>query len=64
MAKSKNKSKEEETNVIPEAMPEVKKQSFKILKEFKTSDRVYQVGDTFLHNDKRVINFLRTNKII
>lgn len=53
-----------ESNVIPEAMPEVKKQSFKILKEFTTSEGTYKIGDTFLHNDKRVINFLRTNKII
>lgn len=60
----KNKEAKEQINVIPQAMPEVKKQSFKILKEFTTSDRVYQVGETFLHNDKRVINFLRTNKII
>jgi hypothetical protein len=60
----KNNKKAMESNVIPEAMPEVKKQSFKILKEFTTSERTYKVGDTFRHNDKRVINFLRTNKII
>jgi hypothetical protein len=60
MAKNKNK----EVNKIPQPKPEEKKQSFKILKEFSTSERVYQVGETFLHNDKRVINFLRTNKII
>ena len=53
-----------ESNVIPELEKEVKKQSFKILKEFQTAEKVYKVGDTFLHNDKRVINFLRTNKII
>lgn len=62
MARNKNKAKE--LNVIPEPTPEVKKQSFKILKEFATAQKVYKVGDTFLHNDKRVINFLRTNKII
>ena len=62
MARNKNKAKE--SNVIPEPTPEVKKQSFKILKEFQTAEKVYKVGDTFLHNDKRVINFLRTNKII
>lgn len=60
----KNKAPTEETNIIPEAMPEVKKQSFKILKEFPTSEGTYKIGDTFLHNDKRVINFLKTNKII
>lgn len=60
----KNKEATEETNIIPEAMPEVKKQSFKILKEFTTSEGTYKIGDTFLHNDKRVINFLKTNKII
>ena len=64
MAKKIKKEAKEETNVIPEAMPEVKKQSFKVLKRFETSDKIYEVGDTFLHNDKRVINFLRTNKII
>jgi hypothetical protein len=61
---AKKKTKETESNVIPAPMPEIKKQSFKILKEFQTADKVYKVGDTFLHNDKRVINFLRTNKII
>jgi hypothetical protein len=61
---AKNKQKETESNVIPDPKPEVKKQSFKILKEFQTADKVYKVGDTFLHNDKRVINFLITNKII
>ena len=61
---AKNKPKAKESNIIPEPKPEVKKQSFKILKEFQTADKVYKVGDTFLHNDKRVINFLRTNKII
>ena len=60
----KNNKKAMESNVIPEPTPEVKKQSFKILKEFQTAEKVYKVGDTFLHNDKRVINFLRTNKII
>lgn len=60
MAKNKNKG----VNEIPQPMPEEKKQSFKILKEFQTTEKVYKIGDTFLHNDKRVINFLRTNKII
>ena len=63
MAKDK-KELTEKTNVIPEAKAEIKKQSFKILKEFQTSEKTYRIGDTFLHNDKRVINFLRTNKII
>ena len=61
---AKNNKKAKESNIIPEPAPEVKKQSFKILKEFQTAEKVYRVGDTFLHNDKRVINFLRTNKII
>ena len=60
---TKNKAPSE-TNIIPEPKPEVKKQSFKVLKRFETSEKIYEVGDTFLHNDKRVINFLRTNKII
>lgn len=58
------KKKEAETNVIPEPIAEIKKQSFKILKEFSTSEKLYKVGETFYHNDKRVINFLKTNKII
>ena len=61
---AKKKKAVTESNYIPDAMPEVKKQSFKILKQFQTSAKIYEVGDTFLHNDKRVINFLRTNKII
>jgi hypothetical protein len=61
---AKKKKVVTESNVIPEPTPEVKKQSFKVLKQFQTSAKIYEVGDTFLHNDKRVINFLRTNKII
>lgn len=61
---AKKKKAVAESNIIPKPMPEVKKQSFKILKEFTTAEKVYKVGDAFLHNDKRVINFLRTNKII
>jgi len=64
MAKKLKKEQTEEVNIIPEAKPEEKKQSFKILKEFSTSEKTYKVGDPFLHNDKRVINFLKTNKII
>ena len=60
MSNKKNK----EVNEIPQPKPEEKKQSFKILKEFTTSEGTYKIGATFLHNDKRVINFLRTNKII
>lgn len=56
--------KKKESNVIPQPTAEIKKQSFKILKKFQTSVKNYEVGDTFLHNDERVINFLRTNKII
>ncbi len=63
MAKKIKKEAKEETNVIPDPTPEVKKQSFKVLKQFQTSEKTYEVGDAFLHNDKRVINFLRTNKI-
>ena len=56
--------KEKVVNEIPQPTAEIKKQSFKILKQFQTSEKIYEVGDTFLHNDKRVINFLKTNKII
>lgn len=61
---AKKEKKEMETNIIPEPIAEIKKQSFKILKEFTTIEKLYKVGDTFYHNDKRVINFLKTNKII
>ena len=64
MAKRIKNKAPTESNVIPELEKEVKKQSFKVLKRFETSEKIYEVGDTFLHNDKRVINFLRTNKII
>jgi len=64
MAKKLKKEQTEQVNTIPDATPEVKKQSFKILKEFNTSTESYKAGDTFKHNDKRVINFLKTNKII
>ena len=58
------KKEKKEVNEIPQPTAEIKKQSFKVLKRFETSEKIYEVGDTFLHNDKRVINFLRTNKII
>ncbi len=61
---AKKEKKEMEINIIPEPIAEIKRQSFKILKEFQTAEKVYKVGDTFYHNDKRVINFLKTNKII
>ncbi len=64
MAKRIKNKAPSESNIIPEPTLEVKKQSFKVLKRFETSEKIYEVGDTFLHNDKRVINFLRTNKII
>ena len=64
MAKRTKNKAPTESNIIPEQGKEVKKQSFKVLKQFQTSAKIYEVGDTFLHNDKRVINFLRTNKII
>ena len=56
--------KKKEVNEIPQPTPEVKKQSFKVLKRFETSEKIYEVGDTFLNKNKKVINFLRTNKII
>ena len=56
--------KKKEVNEIPQPTAEIKKQSFKVLKRFETSEKIYEVGDTFSHNDKRVLNFLRTNKII
>lgn len=39
-------------------------QSFKVLKEFPTDGKVYKVGETFKHYDKRVINFLKSKNII
>lgn len=64
MAKKIKQEQTEKVNIIPMPEPEEKKQSFKVLKEFNTSTGIYKVGDTFKHNDKRVINFLKTNKII
>ena len=61
----KKKKKKQSFKILKEFQTaEIKKQSFKVLKRFETSEKIYEVGDTFLHNDKRVINFLRTNKII
>lgn len=39
-------------------------QNFKVLKKFPTEDKIYEVGDTFKHYDKRVINFLKSQNII
>lgn len=48
-----------------EASTEEKKwQEFKILKKFPTSAKIYMPGDKFKHHDQRVINFLKTHKII
>lgn len=38
--------------------------NFKIIKPFVTEKKTYNVGDEFKHNDKKVVNFLKTNKII
>ena len=64
MATKKKKTEAEKENIIPTPEPEIKMQSFKVLKEFPTAQKVYKVGDIFKHNDKRVINFLKTNNII
>lgn len=64
MANKKKKAEAEKDNIIPNQEPEKKMQSFKVLIEFPTSDKVYKVGDTFKHNDTRVINFLKSKKII
>lgn len=52
-----------EENKPKETQPK-KLQSFKLKLPFKTADKQYNVGDTFEHNDKRVINFLKSKKII
>lgn len=56
MTKKKVKAKED-TQVLH-------LQSFKVKKKFPTEDKVYEVGDTFKHYDKRVINFLKSQNII
>lgn len=57
MSTKKNKKPTENTPVLHW-------QSFKVLKRFPTDDRVYEVGEIFRHNDKRVINFLKSKNII
>lgn len=41
-----------------------KMQTFKMLKQFETDRQIYRIGDIFTHNNKEVINFLKTNKFI
>jgi len=53
---------EENKTATKPAKEELK--SFKVLKEFPTQDKTYKVGETFKHNDKRVINFLKSKNII
>lgn len=56
--------KEDKKKEGKEEVPEFRKQSFKVKKRFPTEDKVYEVGDTFRHHDKRVINFLKSKNII
>lgn len=48
---------------ITEETP-IRWQSFKVLKRFPTDEKIYEVGEVFRHNDKRVINFLKSKNII
>lgn len=57
MSTSKKKKAKEDTPVLHW-------QSFKVKKEFPTDEKVYAVGETFKHHDKRVINFLKSKNII
>ena len=63
---TKNKKTKPIENIGVVEPKEVSKnwQSFKVLKEFPTQCKFYHAGDIFKHYDKRVINFLKTNKII
>jgi len=64
---NKKKNEQIEKKPIEQEQPkEVQKhwQSFKVLKQFPTSEKTYQVGEKFNHYDKRVINFLKSQKII
>jgi len=42
----------------------IKLDSYILKKRFKTTDRTYEIGDTFEHKDARVINFLKQQEII
>jgi hypothetical protein len=67
MAKKKtNTSKSESIEVKAEEVhgPSKHWQSFKVLKKFPTDGKTYEVGETFRHYDERVINFLKSQKII
>jgi len=70
MTKKKEYKKPEE-NIEVQEPKEVSKnwQSFKVKKQFPTMDAdgkivTYQVNEIFKHYDKRVINFLKQQKII
>jgi hypothetical protein len=42
----------------------IKLDSYILKKRFKTSEKTYEIGDTFSHKDARVINFLKQQEII
>jgi len=39
-------------------------QEFSLKKRFPTEKKVYEVGDIYRTNDNRIINFLKSQKII
>lgn len=43
---------------------EPKIQGFILKKRFVTKEKVYEIGESFSHKDKRVINFLKQQEII
>lgn len=47
-----------------ETQPTKHWQSFKVKIKFPTEDKTYDVGETFRHYDKKVINFLKSKNII
>lgn len=64
---SKNKKVNDIEVVEPKEVakePSKNWQSFKVLKQFVTSKTTYESGHTLVHYDKKVIDFLKTNKII
>jgi len=59
MAKKKERKQEATEVEIPKKM-----QKFVLKKPFETTEKKYKVGDIFEHNDKKVINFLKSKNII
>lgn len=44
--------------------PIKKEESFTLLKDFLTAEKHYKKGEQYSHSNKKVIEYLRTNKFI